>query len=57
MTKKHFEMIARSLRAAADHTTAKGRDGIVVSAAMLANEFQIANPRFDRARFMEACGL
>jgi hypothetical protein len=68
MTKKHFNAIAAAIRTAREDACA-GRSGYApehVDAAMLATA-RIArdiaavcaddNPRFDRVRFLAACGL
>lgn len=48
MTKQHFKVIAEILRANhADYDMA----------ASFAHYFQRLNPRFDRVRFMHACGI
>jgi hypothetical protein len=63
MTKRHFEAIARifALRAGFDMSTIDYDNGYNTAVARLANDmadyFETENPRFDRDRFMEACGL
>jgi hypothetical protein len=55
MTKKHFEAIARivDFRRSMDAPT----DGAFFNLVSdLADYFKSENPRFDRARFLEACG-
>ena len=62
MTKKHFEAFARYIRewevetmdAEASRTQYAERTAM---AAMVADVSARDNPRFDRARFMKACGL
>ena len=48
MTRKHFKATAETIKAANDK-----REIAEGLAAIFAKE----NPRFDRARFMEACGF
>ena len=62
LTKKDFKAVAGIIKASIDvtiiysttepHTTIKGN-----IAKELANYFATQNPRFDRDRFMQACGL
>jgi hypothetical protein len=57
MTKKDYELIARSIfvdRDTLDETQKETADFI---ACGLADQFQAMNPRFDRARFLTACGV
>jgi hypothetical protein len=51
MTRRDFELIARAVRSAA----VVGRVGFV--ARPLADALASTNPRFDRGRFLEACGV
>ncbi len=54
MTKTHFEQAARivdAYRLQGLHEAAR------VSAEAFIKLFQANNPRFDKARFMKACGL
>lgn len=57
MTKKDYILIAGSLRMT-DEWTAKAirRDLFIILCENLANSLQRDNPRFDRKRFLEACG-
>lgn len=62
MTKKHFEQIAAIIKARVD--ARKGRAGneevewaMESRANALCGVFIEANPRFDKARFMAACGF
>jgi len=48
MTRKHYEKIAKAI--------SKGTD-IVVLVEMLMDIFEDDNPRFDREKFLIACGL
>lgn len=52
MTKKHFEAIAAVLKDAKDAT-----NGQSYIAGRLADYFASQNPRFDKARFLRACGF
>jgi hypothetical protein len=58
MSKKHFIKIATLLRA----TQKQGHDlsvehAVTFIAENLAEIFEQENPRFDRARFLEACNV
>ena len=62
-SKQHFEMVARVLRRQ-DYNTVESANPVDQQHAMLrdiavafAAEFAASNPRFDRARFLKACGL
>jgi hypothetical protein len=68
MTRKDFELIARAVRDARpiakleSLTSQAARNGVIGAnsaldqvARNLADELQSTNPRFDRARFIEAC--
>ena len=54
MTKKHYEAIAKELL-----FYNAGRDKQVIEriANSFADYFEQDNPRFDRSRFLEACGI
>jgi hypothetical protein len=58
MTKKDYEMIARILR---EHVETAHNAGELNKARAIARDFtrELAqgNPRFDRRRFLEACGV
>lgn len=51
MTRKHFVLIARQVAKIRD------RADRIMLANDLACEFARENPRFDRARFLSACGV
>lgn len=58
VSKKHFEAIAAELRAAIElDSKAAARQSVERVAEGLSNIFARENPRFDRARFLKACGL
>lgn len=73
MTKKDFELIARVIRADAAHTRDDGTletdyksmpawmrgayDQWNTLALNMADALATTNPRFDRARFLQACGI
>ena len=52
MTKKHFETFAREI--AASNNDDQTRMFAAITVIRVAQEF---NPRFDRERFLKACGL
>lgn len=58
MTKRHFIMLARNISLA--RQTAKNADqvrAIETLACAIAADLQLENQRFDRARFLTACGV
>lgn len=64
MTKQHFEAFAARIKA--DRDAAQGGvtaeavrvfDETAYAAAIIARVAEVFNPRFDRARFMRACGI
>ena len=59
MTRKDFEMLAAAIQSSllefADPS--EGKDGIRTVANTLAQALRHDNPRFDRDRFLTACGL
>ena len=55
MTRKDYVLIAETIKEAHRLTSEKAGAGVV--AYMLANTLQADNPRFDRARFLSACGV
>lgn len=59
MTKKHFIAIAHTIRTQleAREKDAAEIEGIESVARALCADFYAANPRFDRARFLAACGV
>lgn len=58
VSKKHFEAIAAELHAARKlDSNPPARQAVERVAEGLANIFARENPRFDRARFLKACGL
>lgn len=62
MSKKDYEAIARAIKDARPfpsprHEIAIANDIINNVANNLAEECERANPRFDRARFLRACGV
>lgn len=52
MTKKHFEALAREIAASNNSAEMK-----MFAAMVVIRVAQNDNPRFDRERFMKACGL
>lgn len=60
MTRKDYRRIARVIAdtlASYKADNASPRATIYVLASTMAEELALDNPRFDRARFMRACGL
>lgn len=62
MTRKHFQMIADAIKATHPTEYSDSGDRMIATAtkfeiaSRIAVELKVANPRFDRDRFMEACG-
>jgi len=54
MTKKDFEFIARTLLALAPALHEAARLQVIWK---FADELALANPKFDRLRFVKACGV
>lgn len=58
VNKKHFKAIAAELRAAIElDSNPAAQQAVERVAEGLSNIFARENPRFDRARFLKACGL
>lgn len=58
MTRKDYELIARAIRRSADADRSTLRlAAIETVAVLLAVDLAEGNPRFDRARFLAACGV
>lgn len=55
MTRKHFEVIAESIKK--DYIASNYSVTVASVAIGLANVFRDQNPRFDRTKFLRACGL
>jgi len=57
MSRKHFELVARNLRIANEATVTDSAKALIRCLADdFARDFAAENPRFDRQRFMAACG-
>jgi hypothetical protein len=60
MTKKDFELIARTMRGQIETADAMyeehGARALRACCVAFADELEAANPRFDRTRFLGACG-
>jgi len=57
MTRKDYLTIADAIKRSAEHETREGRNAIAGAAAFVANAMRRNNERFEKARFMEACGF
>jgi hypothetical protein len=58
MSKKHFVTIAARIKSRLESETSEEiKGGVRLVALDLANQFVSENPRFDKARFLTACGL
>lgn len=59
MSRKDFEAMAAALRSVKPFPPRESNDelrGWELACTAVANVFETANPRFDRARFLAACG-
>jgi hypothetical protein len=67
LSKKHFELIAECIKHQVTHTArrvgytedqrAAAHGSLNELASVLCGDFEIENPRFDRQRFLKACGF
>ena len=58
MTKKDYEAFAKVLKARMQYTRTVSYDSAIADIIEdITDIFQSDNPRFDRARFLKACGL
>lgn len=57
MTRKDYVLIAEAFKVAAEAVDYPERLGALLAANEIAHRLERDNPRFDRARFMAACGL
>lgn len=58
MSKKHFIRIAAIFKRHMDIAYTLGGEGVLHAVATeLADEFKALNPKFDRERFLAACGF
>lgn len=57
MTRKDYVQLAEALKAAAYALNPPERAGAILAAQEIALALAADNPRFDRARFIKACGL
>lgn len=57
MTRKDYVLIAEAVNLAKDQTRPAERDPIYWTAHFVANALRRDNPRFEKARFMAACGF
>lgn len=58
-TRRHFDFVAATLRHELEHVACgeDQRDMARSIALAFADGFESSNPRFDRARFLKACGV
>lgn len=59
MQRRHFELVAASIKEAlaACGKNQEAISGVKVTAISLADSFEAINERFDRKRFLAACGI
>ena len=62
MTRKHYELIARAIRDSRPHAYGEGHERVESAqfdrtAVEVAIALSWENPRFDRERFLKACGV
>lgn len=63
MTKKHFEAIARIIKSQRDDLVSEqpacgdAYNVLIATAANMADYFASENPRFNREKFLTACGF
>ena len=57
MTKKHFEEVARTFNLELKFAPEEEKAGLHKAIHLLAGIFKRDNERFDKARFLKACGL
>jgi len=57
VTRRDFEQIAQIIKLASDLKFSDSNKAIEAIANQLAAKFKSDNPRFDRERFLRACGL
>jgi len=56
MTRKDYELIARSIFVDRENLDPLGKNAADIITAGLARQLEAMNPRFDRHRFLEECG-
>jgi hypothetical protein len=57
MTRKDYELIAKSIRVDRETLDKAGQEAADVITLGLADQLLSMNHRFDRLRFLEACGV
>ena len=57
MTRKDYVLLAEAIKAAVEATDYPERLGALLAANEISHRLQQDNPRFDRVRFIKACGL
>lgn len=57
MTRRDYELIARSILVDRETLTEEQKKGADIIASGLASQLAAMNPRFDSRRFLDACGV
>lgn len=58
MTRKHFELIANALKALGEQKYIdNAKDARAFLIGYFCMSFELENSKFDRAKFMKACGI
>lgn len=57
MTRKDYVLIADAIKRSAEFASRDERNAIAGAAAFIANAMRQGNSRFEKARFMTACGF
>ena len=57
MTRKDYVLLAESLKATICALNKTERTGALLAANEISHRLQQDNPRFERKRFLEACGM
>jgi hypothetical protein len=57
MTRKDYVVIAAALRRSLERSPLADSTGVIDAALAMADALAGTNPRFDRSRFLKACGV